>query len=174
MRSALVVGLNLLSTLNDTDGVFSRRSVGVIEAAVFILAAAAVLGQLDAARRGVGMTALTLATAFFALGLVVAASLISIFGGGWLGLPAGKPLAQNPPGRNAFTMLEGAEQGERRIEYARKTIAQQLVVPEDRVVPEARASTPTSTHTKSTYKSWSKFTLRGTSASLTRKATRIC
>src|SRR5215471_9800845 len=46
----LVVGLDGLFTLKENDdGSLSARAVGVVEAAVFLIAITAVLGQLDAA-----------------------------------------------------------------------------------------------------------------------------
>jgi acyl carrier protein len=134
---ALVVGLDVLFTLKETDGgSLSARRVGVVEAAVFLIAVAAVLGQLDAARRGTGATALNAATAFLALGLVLFASSIWVFGGGWLGVPAGTPLAQSTP----VERLEPSEENIRHI------IARELQVPEDRVVPDARFDTDLNAH----------------------------
>jgi acyl carrier protein len=133
----LVVALDILFTLKETDGgVLSARRVGVVEAAVFLIAIAAVLGQLDAARRGTGATALTTATAFLALGLVLFASAIWVFGGGWLGVPAGTPRPQSAP----VVRLEPSEENIRHI------IARELQVPEDRVMPDARFDTDLNAH----------------------------
>jgi acyl carrier protein len=127
----LVVGLDILFTLKETDGgVLSARRIGVVEAAVFLVAIAAVLGQLDAARRG------TTATAFLAPGLVLFASAIWVFGGGWLGVPAGTLRPQSPP----VVRLEPTEANIRHI------IARELQVPEDRVVPDARFDTDLNAH----------------------------
>ena len=128
----LVVGLDILFTLKETNGgLLSARRVGVLEAAVFLIAVAAVLGQLDATRPGTGATALTALTAFLARGLILFASAIWVFGGGWLGVPAGTPLAQSAQ----VQRLEPSEENIRNI------IARELQVPEGRVVPDARFDT---------------------------------
>jgi acyl carrier protein len=133
----LVVGLDILFTLKETDGgVLTARRVGVVEAAVFLIAIAAVLSQLDAARRGTGATALTTATALLALGLVLFAGAIWVFGGGWLGVPAGTLRPQSA----AIERLESSEENIRNI------IARELQVPEDRVVPDARFDTDLNAH----------------------------
>jgi acyl carrier protein len=133
----LVVGLDILSTLSKTHGgLLSAQGVGVVEAAVFVIAVAAVLGQLDVALRRTGATALTAATAFLALGLVLFASAIWVFGGGWLGVPAGTPLAQSAP----------VERLEPTKENIRNIIARELQVPKERVVPNARFYTDLDAH----------------------------
>jgi hypothetical protein len=143
----LVVGFDLVSTLIENDhGVLSARHVGVVDAAVFLVAVTAVLGQLNAARRETGANALTSATGFLALSLFVVASAIWIRGGGWLGIPAGTPLAQSAPIEAHCIMLEDAWDSSRRIKYAREIIARELQVPEDRVVPAARFDTDLNAH----------------------------
>jgi acyl carrier protein len=133
----LVVGLDGLFTLKENDGgSLSARGVGVVEAAVFVIAVAAVLGQLDAARRGPGARAPTAATSFLALGLVVFASAIWVFGGEWLGVPAGTPRPESPP----VVRLEPTEDNIRHI------IVRELQVPEDSVVPDARFDTDLNAH----------------------------
>jgi hypothetical protein len=160
----LVVGLDILFTLKETDGgVLSARRVGVVEAAVFLIAIAALLGQFDAARRGTGATALTTATAFLALGLVLFASAIWVFGGGWLGVPAGTP---RPQARRSC--------GSSR---ARRTSATSLRAnckcPRTVWCP-TRASTPISTRMKSTCRRWSSYAFSASSALIIAPATRTC
>jgi acyl carrier protein len=133
----LVVGLDILFTLKETDGgLFSARGVGVVEAAIFLIVITAVLGQLRAALRRTGTTAITVTTAVLALGLVLVADAIWAFGGEWLGVPAGTPRPQSV----SVQRLEPSEENIRHI------IARELQVAEDRVVPDARFDTDLNAH----------------------------